>query len=43
MSEIMDAPLDVNAEENDWCTREEKVTRWAGEFCTSCGREWGFD
>ena len=28
--------------EEDHCYTCERVTRWEGEFCTGCGRQWGY-
>lgn len=33
--------LDPDAEENDFCYECNRVTRWEGERCAGCGREWG--
>ena len=27
---------------HDFCYECDKTTRWDGEFCTGCGREWGY-
>ena len=29
--------------EEDYCYTCERVTIWDGEFCTGCGRQWGYE
>lgn len=29
--------------ESDFCGKCDRITRWDGDACTRCGREWGVD
>ncbi|QPE04145.1 hypothetical protein IT882_13185 [Microbacterium schleiferi] len=29
------------ADDTDFCYECDRVTKWAGETCQGCGREWG--
>lgn len=31
----------VKADSTDWCPRCDRTTVWKGEFCVTCGYEWG--